>query len=99
MAQIKTVQGVKEHKVVSPKAWLTARRRLLAQEKKFSRLRDELNRRRRELPWVKVEKEYVFDAPDGKVTLAELFGNKSQLIVYHFMFGPGWKDGCPHCSF
>jgi predicted dithiol-disulfide oxidoreductase (DUF899 family) len=62
-------------------------------------LRDHLNRQRRELPWVKVDKKYVFDTPDGKQTLAELFGDKHQLIVYHFMFGPGWEEGCPHCSF
>jgi predicted dithiol-disulfide oxidoreductase (DUF899 family) len=99
MAKIKTVGGIKEHKVVSPKAWLAARERLLVKEKKFSKARDEMNRQRRELPWVKVEKEYVFDTQQGKQTLAELFGGKSQLITYHFMFGPGWKDGCPHCSF
>jgi len=99
MAKIKTVDGVKEHKVVSQKEWLTARKRLLAKEKKFSRLRDQLNQQRRELPWVKIEKEYVFDGPDGKETLAELFRDKSQLIIYHFMFGPDWKEGCPHCSF
>jgi predicted dithiol-disulfide oxidoreductase (DUF899 family) len=99
MAKIKTFHGVKEHKVVSPTVWLAARKRLLAKEKKFSKLRDQLNRQRRELPWVKVDQEYVFDGPDGPKTLAELFGDKSQLIVYHFMFGPGWGDGCPHCSF
>jgi len=99
MAKIKTVDGVKEHKVVSQKEWLTARKRLLAKEKKFSRSRDQLNQQRRELPWVKIEKEYVFDGPDGKETLAELFRDKSQLIIYHFMFGPDWKEGCPHCSF
>jgi len=76
-----------------------ARKRLLAKEKKFSRSRDQLNQQRRELPWVKIEKEYVFDGPDGKETLAELFRDKSQLIIYHFMFGPDWKEGCPHCSF
>lgn len=99
MAKIKTVTGVREHKVVSPKAWLAARKRLLVKEKKFSKLRDQLNRQRRELPWVKVEKKYVFDGPNGRRTLADLFHGKSQLIVYHFMFGPGWGDGCPHCSF
>ena len=99
MAKIKTIHGIKEHKVVSPKEWLAARKRLLFKEKKFSKLRDQLNRQRRELPWVKVDKEYVFDGPDGSETLAELFGGKSQLIVYHFMFGPGWQEGCPHCSF
>ncbi len=99
MAKIRTIQGIKEHRVVSPKEWLAARKRLLVKEKKFSKQRDQLNRQRRELPWVKVEKEYVFDTPQGRRTLAQLFGTRSQLIVYHFMFGPGWKDGCPHCSF
>ncbi len=99
MAKIKTFSGVKEHKVVSHKDWIAARKQFLAKEKKFSKLRDELNRQRRNLPWEKVEKEYVFDGPGGKETLAELFCGKSQLLIYHFMFGPGWKDGCPHCSF
>ena len=99
MAKIKTVNGIEDHKVVSRKEWLAARKRLLAAEKKLSRQRDQLNRHRRDLPWVKVEKEYVFESPKGKRTLAELFGGKRQLIVYHFMFGPGWGEGCPHCSF
>src|SRR3954467_15744592 len=99
MAKIKTVHGVKEHKVVSQKQWVAARKRLLAQEKQFSRSRDKINEQRRKLPWVKVDKEYVFEGPEGQVTLAELFGGKSQLIVYHFMFGPGWEEGCAHCSF
>jgi predicted dithiol-disulfide oxidoreductase (DUF899 family) len=99
MAKLKTSNGVKEHKVVPQKQWLAARKSLLLKEKQFSRLRDQLNQQRRDLPWVKVEKEYVFDGPNGKETLAELFCGKNQLIVYHFMFGPGWKDGCPHCSF
>ncbi len=99
MAKLKTLTGVKEHKVVSEKQWLAARKALLVKEKKFSRLRDQLNQQRRNLPWMKVEKEYVFDGPDGKETLSELFNGKSQLIAYHFMFGPGWKEGCPHCSF
>ena len=99
MPKIKTVRGTENRKVVSPKEWITARKKLLAKEKKFSKLRDELNRQRRELPWVKADKDYVFEGPAGKVTLAELFGDKSQLIVYHFMFGPGWKEGCAHCSF
>jgi predicted dithiol-disulfide oxidoreductase (DUF899 family) len=99
MAKLKTFAGVKEDKVVSQKEWLTARKRLLLKEKKFSKARDQLNRERRALPWVKVEKEYVFDSPEGKVTLADLFYGKSQLVTYHFMFGPGWGDGCPHCSF
>ena len=89
-----------EHpKVVSPAAWLAARKELLKKEKEFSRLRDELSRQRRELPWEKVEKDYVFDGPKGKETLADLFGGRSQLIVYHFMLGPGWVEGCPSCSF
>jgi len=99
MPKLKTINGMKEHKVVSQKEWLAARKRLLVEEKKFSRLRDRLNQQRRNLPWVKVEKKYVFEGSDGKETLAELFGSKSQLIVYHFMFGPGWKEGCAHCSF
>jgi len=99
MAKSKTVNGMKTHKVVSNKAWLAARKTLLGKEKKFTRLRDELNRQRRKLPWEKVDKEYVFDGPDGQATLAELFGGNSQLIVYHFMFAPGWKEGCSHCSF
>ena len=74
-------------------------RKLLVKEKKFSKLRDKLNLQRRKLPWVKIEKEYVFDGPAGKVTLADLFCGKSQLIIYHFMFGPGWGEGCAHCSF
>ena len=99
MAQIETFNGVKEHKVVLQKQWLAARKSLLAKEKKFNRLRDQLNQQRRNLPWVKVEKDYVFDGPNGRETLAELFGDKSQLLVYHFMFGPGWEEGCAHCSF
>src|SRR6266568_518363 len=99
MPKIKTVRGIESRKVVSQKEWLAARKELLAKEKKFSKLRDELNLQRRKLPWAKVEKEYVFDGPTGKATLADLFCGKSQLIVYHFMFGPDWKEGCPHCSF
>lgn len=86
-------------RIVPPAEWLAARRELLKKEKEFSRLRDELSRQRRELPWEKVEKQYVFEGPNGKETLADLFGGKSQLIIYHFMFGPDWKEGCPSCSF
>jgi predicted dithiol-disulfide oxidoreductase (DUF899 family) len=86
-------------KVVPPAEWLAARKELLKKEKEFTRLRDELSRERRELPWEKVEKAYVFDGPKGKETLADLFGGSGQLAVYHFMFGPGWKEGCPSCSF
>lgn len=99
MAKIKTFAGVKEHKVVPQKQWLAARKKLLAEEKKFTKLRDKLNQKRRDLPWVKVEKEYVFEGPDGKETLSDLFGGKSQLVIYHFMFGPDWDEGCSHCSF
>ncbi len=87
------------HKVVSGEEWLEARKAHLVREKEFTRLRDELSRQRRELPWVKVEKHYVFDGPKGRETLADLFDGRSQLIVYHFMFGPGWEEGCPYCSF
>jgi predicted dithiol-disulfide oxidoreductase (DUF899 family) len=85
-------------KVVSEAEWLTARRELLAKEKELTRQRDAVSAQRRELPWVKVEKNYVFDGPNGKQSLADLFGDKSQLIVYHFMFGPEWEEGCPSCS-
>lgn len=87
------------HEVVSQDEWIEASRSLLAKEKEFTKLRDELSQLRRQNPWVRVEKEYTFEGPDGKSTLAELFGDKSQLIVYHFMYGPGWTDGCPGCSF
>jgi predicted dithiol-disulfide oxidoreductase (DUF899 family) len=99
MPKIKTVRGFENRKVVSQKQWLVARKKLLAKEKKFSKLHDELNLERRKLPWVKIEKEYIFHGPTGKVTLADLFGSKGQLIIYHFMFGPGWEEGCEHCSF
>ena len=88
------------HKVVSQEQWLAARNELLAREKALTREHDEIARLRRELPWVRVEKNYVFDAPGGKkLTLAELFRGRSQLVVYHFMFGPEWKEGCPSCSY
>ena len=86
-------------KVVQSAEWLAARKELLRKEKEFSRLRDELSRQRRALPWEKVDKNYIFDGPGGKESLADLFAGRSQLIVYHFMFGPGWKEGCPSCSF
>jgi predicted dithiol-disulfide oxidoreductase (DUF899 family) len=93
-------QSQKQHpKVVSQAEWLIARKQFLKKEKELTRLRDAVSRQRRELPWVKVDKEYVFDAPGGKKTLADLFEGRSQLIVYHFMFGPDWKEGCPSCSF
>jgi predicted dithiol-disulfide oxidoreductase (DUF899 family) len=86
-------------KVVSHAEWLAARKELLSKEKEFTRLRDELSRQRRELPWEVVDKKYVFEGPSGKQTLPELFDGRSQLIVYHFMFDPRWEAGCPHCSF
>ncbi|MGH9837826.1 MAG: DUF899 domain-containing protein [Blastocatellia bacterium] len=97
---MKTIEKpMPNHKVVSREEWLKARKAHLAKEKEFTRQRDELSRQRRELPWVKVDKEYVFEGPDGKESLAGLFDGRSQLIVYHFMFGPGWEQGCPSCSF
>ena len=94
-----TSSGLKNHPVVSHEMWLAARTAFLAKEKELTRLRDQLSRERRALPWEKVEKAYVFDGPRGKETLADLFENRSQLIVYHFMFSPDWDEGCPHCSF
>ncbi len=86
------------HPVVSHEDWLAARTELLAREKKFTRLRDELTQTRRDLPWERVEKEYVFEGPKGKETLRDLFDGRTQLVVYHFMFSPEWDAGCPHCS-
>jgi predicted dithiol-disulfide oxidoreductase (DUF899 family) len=86
-------------KVVSEAEWLIARKDLLTREKELTRLRDEVSRHRRELPWVKVDKQYVFHGPDGRETLADLFEGRSQLIVYHFMLGPGWEEGCKSCSY
>src|SRR5260370_28903147 len=85
-------------KVVTPAEWLAARKELLKKEKEFSRLRDDLSQKRRDLPWEKVEKPSVFDGPKGKETLADLFGSRRQLIAYHFMLGPRWAEGCPSCS-
>jgi len=87
-----------KHEVVSEAQWLEARRALLAEEKAWTRERDRLAEKRRALPWVAVEKNYVFEGTEGPVTLADLFDGRSQLIVYHFMFGPGWEEGCPGCS-
>lgn len=99
MATKKQTSVIKNHKVVSEALWLAARKRLLKKEKAFTRLRDKLSRERRELPWKKVEKDYVFDGIRGKETLAELFESRNQLVVYHFMFDPDWDEGCPACSF
>ena len=90
---------MENHKIVSREEWIVARQHHLTKEKEFTRLRDELSRQRRELPWEKVDKEYVFDGPNGKETLSDLFAGRSQLLAYHFMFGPEWKEGCPSCSF
>ncbi|SFV03398.1 Predicted dithiol-disulfide oxidoreductase, DUF899 family [Polaromonas sp. YR568] len=87
------------HSVVSKDEWLAARRMLLAREKELTAHRDLVNAERRRLPWLKIDKDYVFDGPAGKEALADLFEGRSQLVVYHFMFGPGWKEGCPSCSF
>jgi predicted dithiol-disulfide oxidoreductase (DUF899 family) len=86
-------------KIVSREEWLLARKQLLLKEKQLTRQRDEVDRERRELPWVRVDKQYVFDSPNGKETLGELFQGRSQLVVSHFMLGPGWKEGCVGCSF
>ena len=99
MPKIKAVHGTEDRKVVSKDVFLAARRKLLAKEKKLSKLRDQLNLERRKLPWVRIETDYVFHGPKGRSTFGDLFGGRSQLVVYHFMFGPGWGDGCPHCSF
>ncbi len=87
------------HPIVDYEQWLEARRKLLAKEKEFTRLRDQLSRERRELPWVRVDKAYRFEGANGAATLADLFKGRSQLIVYHFMYGPDWDQGCPSCSF
>jgi predicted dithiol-disulfide oxidoreductase (DUF899 family) len=88
-----------EHAVVSSNEWTEARKRLLAREKEFTRLRDQLSQERRDLPWERIEKNYVFDGPAGKTSLADLFDGRHQLIVYHFMFDPDWEAGCKSCSF
>lgn len=87
------------HKIVSQEEWLEARKAHLIKEKAFTRQRDQLSRERRELPWVKVEKDYVFQGPNGAESLSDLFDGRSQLLVQHFMYGPDWEEGCPSCSF
>ncbi len=95
-----TATSKKEISKVVPQAeWVAARKELLKKEKEFTRLRDELSKQRRDLPWERVQEQYVFDGPNGRQTLAELFGGRSQLVVYHFMLGPGWTEGCKSCSF
>ena len=99
MSSAAGMKKVDTPKVVSSAEWMTARKEFLAKEKELTRLRDELSRQRRELPWEKVEKPYVFEGPNGKEALADLFDGRGQLIVYHFMFAPGWAAGCSSCSF
>lgn len=91
--------NIKNPQVVSREEWLVARKAHLQKEKEFTRLRDQLSAERRALPWVKVDKEYIFEGPQGKETLSDLFNGRSQLVVYHFMFAPGWEQGCDGCSF
>jgi predicted dithiol-disulfide oxidoreductase (DUF899 family) len=87
-----------KHEVVSKDRWLEARRALLAEEKALTRERDRVSEMRRELPWVKIDKDYVFQGADGSIALGQLFDGRSQLVVYHFMFGTDWQEGCPGCS-
>lgn len=94
-----TETSTTQHSVVPRDQWLAERKTLLAQEKELTRLRDQVARERRALPWVQIEKNYVFDTPQGKRSLAELFEGRRQLMVQHFMFGPGWEQGCPSCSY
>lgn len=89
---------IENPKVVSQAEWIAARKELLAKEKSLTRQRDALAEERRKLPWVKVDAKYEFDTPSGKKSLADLFGGKSQLVIYHFMLGPDWEQGCPSCS-
>jgi predicted dithiol-disulfide oxidoreductase (DUF899 family) len=98
MLEIKTVRGTETREVVSQKEWLAARLKLLEAEKELTRRSDELARQRQELPWVRIDKEYRFETDEGKASLADLFRGRSQLLVYHFMFGPDYKAGCPSCS-
>jgi predicted dithiol-disulfide oxidoreductase (DUF899 family) len=90
--------GIKNHPVVSHEEWLATRTAFLVKEKQFTKLSDEMSQQRRALPWEAVEQEYVFEGPDGKQTLSELFDGRSQLVIYHFMFHPDEEVGCPHCS-
>jgi len=98
MAKIKTFHGVKEHKVVSRKQWLAARLKLLKAEKELTRHSDKVAQQRQQLPWVRIDKKYQFETDAGKASLADLFKGRSQLLIYHFMFGPDYAAGCPACS-
>ena len=95
MSQVST----ETHRVVSRDQWVAERKALLAREKELTRLRYDIARERRALPWVRIDKNYIFDAPEGRRTLAELFGGRRQLLVQHFMLAPGWEQGCPSCSY
>jgi predicted dithiol-disulfide oxidoreductase (DUF899 family) len=92
-------KALPHHPIVSHEQWLAKRRELLRKEKELTRLHDQLAAERRDLPWERIDKNYVFDAPGGKVRIADLFGGRSQLAIYHFMFGPDWQEGCPSCSY
>jgi len=94
-----TQPNLANHPVVSPDRWVAERKKLLAREKELTRLQDEIARQRRALPWERIDKDYVFDTPQGKRKLTDLFEGRSQLMVQHFMLGPGWEQGCPSCSF
>src|SRR5512139_798894 len=99
IAEVTKARKVKpQHQIVSRERWLAARVRLLKQEKDLTRRSDELARRRQELPWVRVDKDYRFETDEGSASLADLFRGRSQLLVYHFMFGPDYAAGCPSCS-
>jgi len=93
------MRNLDNHRIVSKDEWLAARSALLKKEKEFTLLRDKLGQQQRDIPWVLVDKEYLFDGPNGKQTLSDLFDGRSQLIVYHFMYDPNWDAGCPSCSF
>lgn len=94
-----TTETPTKHQVVSADEWIIAGKALLHKEKEFTRARDALSAARRDLPWVKVETNYIFESPDGPISLSDLFNGNSQLIVYHMMYAPGWEEGCPGCSF
>jgi predicted dithiol-disulfide oxidoreductase (DUF899 family) len=93
------MRNLDNHRIVSKDEWLAARSALLKKEKEFTLLRDKLGQQQRDMPWVLVDKKYLFDGPNGKQTLSDLFDGRSQLIVYHFMYDPNWEAGCPSCSF
>ena len=99
MQTVAPTYDIKTHQVVPHDRWVEARKELLAKEKEFTRLRDEISQARRDLPWEPVEKQYAFTGPEGKFTLEELFGDQSQLVIYHFMYAPDWDAGCTSCSF